>query len=145
MASQQYPEPTVGALIFNREDRLLLVRSHKLRDQYVIPGGHIELGETMEQALRREILEETGLRISDIRYIGMQEFIYDEVFWEKRHFIFHDFACRADDCCVRLNEEAQSFVWATLEECDALPVEPYTLRAIREYQRQMATAASARS
>ena len=62
--SQQYPEPTVGALIFNLEGKLFLMRSHKWRGQYAVPGGHIELGETMEQALRREVKEETNLDLS---------------------------------------------------------------------------------
>ena len=65
---QQYPEPTVGALIFNQADKILLIKSHKWHNQYVVPGGHIELGETMEDALRREIEEETGLSIHDIGY-----------------------------------------------------------------------------
>ena len=55
MLKQRYPEPTVGALIFNTENKLLLVQSHKWRNKYVIPGGHIELGETHVAALKREI------------------------------------------------------------------------------------------
>ena len=53
MAEQQYPEPTVGALVFNAQGQLFLMRSHKWKGKYVIPGGHIELGETMVDALRR--------------------------------------------------------------------------------------------
>ncbi len=59
----KYPDPTVGALIFNPEDKVLICKSHKWNDQYVIPGGHIELGEKMEDALKLEVLEETGLFI----------------------------------------------------------------------------------
>ncbi len=87
MAEQSYPEPTVGALIYNPEGKLLLVRSHKWRDKYVVPGGHIELGETALEALKREVKEETGLDIYAIEYIAFQEFIFDDAFWKKRHFI----------------------------------------------------------
>lgn len=133
MAKQQYPEPTVGALILNPEGRVFLVRSHKWRDMYVMPGGHIELGERMEDALRREIREETGLEIHDIEFLGFQEFIHDAAFWKRRHFIFFDYACRTDDTAVTLNDEAQEYVWVSAEEALALPIEPYTAHAIHAY------------
>ena len=133
MAKQQYPEPTVGALILNSEDKLFLMRSHKWRDMYVIPGGHIELGERMEEALRREILEETGLEIYDVQFLAFQEFVYDEAFWKRRHFIFFDYVCKTDSLEVTLNDEAQEYVWATVEEALQLPIEPYTRVAIEAY------------
>ena len=134
MRKQQYPEPTVGALIFNQEGKALLVKSNKWRDKYCVPGGHIELGETMEDALRREIKEETGLDIYDVEFAMMQEFIFDEAFYEQRHFIFLDFVCKtdADENQVVLNFESQEFVWVSLEEALELPIEPYTRRLIED-------------
>jgi len=142
-SAQHYPEPTVGALIFDPAGRLFLMRSHKWAGKYVVPGGHVELGETLEAALRREVAEETGLSIRDVTFVGVQEFIYDPAFWQPRHFIFFDYACRADTATqgateVRLNDEAQSYVWATVDEALRLPVEPYTERAIRAYLAQQA-------
>ncbi len=58
----KYPEPTVGAIIFNPDNKILLCKSHKWNNKYVIPGGHIELGwKKMEEDFKREIFEETGL------------------------------------------------------------------------------------
>jgi len=131
--TQIYPEPTVGGLIFNLDGELLLVRSHKWRNQYVVPGGHIELGETMLEALKREIKEETGLEIFDIEYIGYQEFIFDEAFWKNRHFIFFDFACKTDSKDVKLDSESEEYVWIALDEVFNLPIEPYTQQTIRDY------------
>jgi len=133
MTEQQYPEPTVGALIFDPEGRLLLMKSHKWRGKYVVPGGHIELGERMEDALRREVKEETNLDVHDIRFLCFQEFLCDDDFWKPRHFIFFDFACRTNSTDVRLNDEAQEYVWVSLEEALELPIEPYTEVAIRAY------------
>lgn len=130
MRRQQYPEPTVGALIFNQEGKVLLLKSGKWRNKYVIPGGHIELGETMEDALRREIKEETGLDIYDIEFVSLQEFIFDESFHEKRHFIFLDFVCKTDSNEVVLNFESQEYVWVSLEKALKLPIDPYTRRLI---------------
>jgi len=136
MANQSFPEPTVGALIFNPEGKILLVQSHKWRDNYVIPGGHIELGETIEAALRREVKEETNLDIHDIEFIGFQEFIFDDVFWEKKHFIFFDYACKTDSTDIKLNSEGEEYVWVSLEDTINLPIEPYTRRTIQEYLRK---------
>jgi len=139
MASQHYPEPTVGALILNPEGEILLMRSHKWKDMYVIPGGHIELGERMEDALRREILEETGLAIDDLEFLGHQEFIYDEAFWKRRHFIFFDYVCRTTSTRVTLNDEAQEYTWVSPQESLRYPVEPYTRHTIEVYlQRETA-------
>jgi nucleoside triphosphatase len=136
MAEQQYPEPTVGALIFNRHGQLFLMRSHKWKGKWVVPGGHIELGERMEDALRREVKEETNLDIYDIEFLLFQEFIYDERFWKKSHFIFFDYASKTDSTDVRLNDEAEEYRWVTLDEALSLPVEHYTAVAIRTYLKQ---------
>ena len=136
MTQQSFPHPTVGALIFNLEGKLLLVRSHKFHDKYVVPGGHIEVGEKMTDALVREAKEETGLDIYDLEFIFFQEFIQGESFWKKMHFIFFDFACKTDSSEVTLNSEAQSYLWVTLEEALALSIDSYTGNAIRELMRQ---------
>lgn len=133
MPEQQYPEPTVGALIFNREGKLFLMQSHKWWGKWVLPGGHIELGERMEDALRREVKEETNLDIRDIEFICFQEFIYDDRFWRPRHFLFFDYACKTDSTDVQLSDEAEEFMWVTPEEALEMPVEHYTAVVIREY------------
>jgi nucleoside triphosphatase len=132
MSKQQYPEATCGALIFNPEGKIFLAKSHKWQDKYVIPGGHIELGEKIEDALKREIKEETALDIYDIEFLCFQEFIFGQEFWKKRHFLLLDFTCKTNSTEVKLNSEAQEFVWVTLKEALQLPVEPYSKKAIKE-------------
>ena len=122
---KQYPEPTVGALIFNNKNQLLIVKTHKWRGNYTIPGGHVEMGEYLEDALRREIWEETGLNMTKAKHLCFQEFVFDECFWEKKHFIFFDFVCRVEDGEVLLNEEAQDYAWVDLVKIDDYPVDVY--------------------
>lgn len=133
MPAQKFPEATVGALIFNNEGKIFLMKSHKWHGMYVIPGGHIELGEKAEEALKREVKEETGLDIYDIKFLGLQELIFDKTFWKRKHFIFLDFACRTDGGEARLNSEGQEYAWVSLEDAFKLPVEPYTRKTIEIY------------
>lgn len=133
MDKQKYPEAIVGALILNPKGEIFLMRSYKWRNKYVIPGGHIELGEKMEEAIKREIKDETGLDIYDIEFLCFQEFIYDKAFWKKRHFLFFDFVCRTKTPKVKLNSEGQEFIWVSLSKALRLPIEPYTKKALKEY------------
>lgn len=134
MNEQIYPEPTVGALIFNQEAKIFLMTSPKWKGKYVIPGGHIELGETIEQALKREIKEETNLDIFDIKFLIFQEFIFGKEFHEKKHFIFLDYVCKTKTADVILDREGTNYIWVTIDEALKLPIEPYTRTAILKYK-----------
>lgn len=133
MPEQVFPEPTVGALIIGQGNRAFFMRSHKWGGRWVIPGGHVELGESLEQALRREIKEETNLDIAGIAFLHFQQFIYGNTFWKKRHFIFFDYACRTASTDVRLNDEAQEFRWVSLQEAALLDLEPCTRNTLDAY------------
>ncbi len=133
MPSQIFPEPTVGILIFNPKGEILLLKSHKWPDHYVVPGGHVELGERLEQTVIREAMEETGLNVHDLHFLCWQEFIYDPAFWKRRHFIFFDFACQAESQDVRLNDEAEDYIWISPEKAIDLPLDTYTRNALLEY------------
>jgi nucleoside triphosphatase len=130
---QIYPEPTVGVFIFNLAGQLLLLRSHKWPGKYVVPGGHVELGERVEAAAVREAFEETGLVVRDLRFLCWQEFVYDPAFWKPRHFLFFDYACLADPGEVRLNEEAEDYLWVDPRHALDLPIDVYTRVSIEQY------------
>lgn len=134
MSKQLYPEPTVGGLIFNQKGKVFLMKSPKWKGKYTIPGGHIEMGETIEQALKREIKEETNLDIFDIKFITLQEFIFGEEFHEKKHFLFFDYACQAKNTDVILNKEGVEYVWISIDKALKLPIESYTRTAILKYK-----------
>jgi nucleoside triphosphatase len=133
MAEQQFPEPTVGVFIFNQKGEVLLLQSHKWPGVYVVPGGHVELGERIEEAAVREAKEETGLDIYDLEFINFQQFIYDPAFWKKRHFIFFDYAAKTDSTDVALNDEAQEYIWITPKEALGLELDVYTRVSIETY------------
>jgi len=127
------PEPTVGGLIFNAKGEIFLMKSDKWRGMYCIPGGHIELGETLIDAVKREIKEETNLDVNNIEFHSIQDCIFSENYYEKRHFIFIDFICTAVSSEVILSDEGFEYMWVSPENIDKYPVEPYTLKMIEFY------------
>lgn len=134
MSEQKYPEPVVGALIFNQEGKFFLMTSPKWKGMYVVPGGHVELGETIEQALKREVKEETNLDVFDIQAISIEEFIFGEEFHEKKHFIFFDYACKTKNANVILNKEGSKYVWVNFDEALKLPLQSFTKVVILKYK-----------
>jgi len=132
MTEQQYPEPTVGLVIFNPENKILMVKSHKWHNKYIMPGGHIEVGESFEQAAKREIKEETGLDIHDIKFLCLHEHIFGKEFHKKKHFVFLDFTAKTDSSKVVLNDEAQEYKWVTIQEALDMDLEHYTRKTIEK-------------
>jgi nucleoside triphosphatase len=132
--SQAFPEPTVGALIVNNEGKILLAKSHKWFDKYTLPGGHIEVGETMKGAVAREVKEEVGLDVEVAEFLLMQEAIFTGEFWKRKHFIFFDFLCRSGDQQVKLdNRELQDFVWEYPGAAFRLNLDSFTKKTLEKY------------
>jgi len=132
--ANRYPEPTVGGLILNRNGQVLLAKSSKWKNRFTLPGGHIELGETIEAALKREIKEEVGLEVKPIRLLLMQEAIYSEEFYKPKHFLFLDFLCETETADVKVDkDEIQEFVWADPEKALEMNVDSFTRRTIKRY------------
>jgi len=135
MSEKMYPEPIVGALVFNQEGKIFLLASPKWQGKYGLPGGHIELGENIEQAIKRELKEETNLAVFDIQFLMTQKCIFSEEFYKKKHFIFLDYICKAKNEDVVLDgREGTGHVWVTIDESLKLPLNPYTKNTILEYK-----------
>lgn len=73
MARPVTPLLTVDCVVFDRNSRLLLIRRRfpPFEGHYALPGGFVDIGETVEDACRREVLEETGLKIGKVTLVGV--------------------------------------------------------------------------
>jgi len=131
---QTYPEATVGALIVNDRHEVLLVRSYKWGEKYTVPGGHIELGERAEDAIVREVKEETGLDSVAEELLIVQQAIYPKDYHKHEHYIFMDYICRARSSEVKLDgRELQSYVWIKPEDALKMDLEEYTRNFVERF------------
>lgn len=111
MNETRQPRVCVGVIVLNQNGEMLLMRSHKFGHRWIVPGGGIEWGEKGEEAAKREVLEETGLHITDVTFLKAEECIFPEEFHKEQHFIFFDYYAKTTDAAVTLNEEAQEYRW----------------------------------
>jgi phosphoglycolate phosphatase-like HAD superfamily hydrolase/ADP-ribose pyrophosphatase YjhB (NUDIX family) len=138
-ASAHPPVVTVGALIFNEAGLALLVRTHKWSNLWGIPGGKVRWGESSEDALRREIKEETNLDVRGIAFVLAQDCIHSKEFYRDAHFVLLNYTCRCPgEPDVILNDEAQEFRWIGLDEAVRLPINQPTRRLIEAVLKQNA-------
>lgn len=132
------PIATVGGLIFNDANQVLMIRTHKWSNKWGIPGGKTKWGETSEAALRRELKEETNLDITDIRFVLVQDCIHSKEFYRDAHFVLLNYTCRCHGQPeVKLNDEAREAHWVTVAEALTMPINEPTrilLQAVTQPQ-----------
>lgn len=132
---KQYPNVVVGCFILNAKNEILLVRSYKWPNKWVVMGGHIELGETIAQTAEREVQEEVGLGVKFVRVIEVAEFVFDKNFHAQKHFVGLQSECRlVGDPTPKLdNDEIQEARWFPLDTAAYLDnILPITQKTIEK-------------
>jgi len=135
------PLATVGALIFNPAGEVLMIRTHKWSNLWGIPGGKIKWGEPSVDALRREIKEETGLDVTDIEFVLVQDCIHSKEFYRDAHFVLLNYTCHcAGKPAVKLNDEAREFRWVTTAAALKMPLNTPTRILLEAVLKKKSTA-----
>jgi ADP-ribose pyrophosphatase YjhB (NUDIX family) len=103
----------VRALII--KNRKILVCQTQGRGYFFLPGGHVEFGETMQDALRREMYEEMDAKVLKSQFIGGVENLFEQG-GERKHEVSFVFHVDIDLDVVASKEEHISFYWFTMED-----------------------------
>jgi mutator protein MutT len=114
------PSVGVGAVLIH-EGKVLLIRRGKepLRGRWVVPGGTVEVGETLEQALVREVQEETGLVVKPGEVLTVFDRIEREGSAVQYHYVIVDYLCEYVSGMPRAASDAEAVALVGPEE---LPV-----------------------
>ncbi len=118
----KHPLLGVGALIFKASGRrgpILLVErgGNPLKGFWSLPGGLVETGETLEEAVRREILEETGLRVQPVGGLEIFERIMRDAQGKAEyHYVLADYVCKVVGGSLRAGDDVSRVEWVRRSE-----------------------------
>lgn len=137
----KHPLLGVGALIFTRAGRrgpiLLVERGGKpLKGYWSLPGGLVEPGEQLEDAVRREVKEETGLEIQPMRLFEIfQRIMRDAQGRVEYHYVLADYVCKVVGGKLRAGDDVSRAEWARRSELGRYRITEGTLEVIeRAYE-----------
>jgi 8-oxo-dGTP diphosphatase len=128
-------------MIIHRGNILLSVRGKPPSEGlWGLPGGAVEVGETVEEALVREVLEETSVTVRPLKQVAVLDSITrDDDGRVKYHYILFEFLCEYVTGAVKSGSDALDARWVPLEDLESVDIMPTTLRFIRKILNQEGT------
>ena len=136
MGKEYPPAPVVGVggVVVRAGRALIIRRGHEPRKgEWSIPGGVVEIGESLHEAVRRELPEETGLRVEVGVLVEAFDRIHRDVAARVRyHFVILDFLCAAPDGLAVPGSDAEAVAWVTADELAAYGVNPHAAAVVRK-------------
>ena len=133
----------IGALVFRRAGQaleILLVERGKepLKGCWSLPGGILEIGETLVQGVRREVLEETGLHIEPLRLFEIFERIMPDASGRTEyHYVLIDYLCRVTGGDLRAASDVSAAAWVSQQNLARYRLTEGTLAVVeRAFEKQ---------
>lgn len=125
-----------STIIENNKGEILLVKSPKWSNKWLMPGGHIDPGEKIIKALERETKEETGLKIKPINIIAFGELINSKDFHRPAHFIYFDLLAKTLTKKIKIdNKEIKDYKWVKPKEAIKMDLAESYPETIKKYMK----------
>jgi mutator protein MutT len=123
----------VGAIILRRDSILLVQRGRSpLKGWWSLPGGALEVGERLDQAVRREVLEETGLQVRPVAVFEIFERILrDPEGRAEYHYVLIDYLCKVTGGRLQPADDARRAAWIKRRDLDGYRITEGTLEVIQ--------------
>ena len=122
----------MGAIIFDAEKVLLVERAGEpLKGWWSIPGGLVETGEKIEDAVRRETREETGLEVEVLyRFDVFERIMHDSEGRAEYHYVLIDYVCKASSGAARPGDDVSRIEWVPCSHLHDFKVTSGTIEAV---------------
>lgn len=103
-----------------------------MKGQWSLPGGAVETGEPLEDALRREVREETGLDVTPSRIaLIFERVLRDKTGAVEYHYVLVDYFCTVNGGTLCAGDDSDGAEWVRCDDLDRLPVTSGTTEVIR--------------
>lgn len=106
-----YWHESIGVLIENNKEEVLLIKLDKFPYGYSIPAGHVDKGEDPMDAVKRETLEEVGLDLNDFTLVKAEDLTNDPCRRGADHHKWHLYKAKVDNAIVEINQESSDYIW----------------------------------
>jgi len=136
---REFPEAPlvgVGAVVVHEGRVLLVRRGHEpLKGRWSLPGGLLELGESLTAGAAREVLEETGLVVEPVELVELLDRIHRLQERVRYHYVIADYLCRVTGGTLKAGSDADAVRWVERAEWNshsALNLDPITVRVMEQ-------------
>ena len=127
-SDEQLDKPElIVAIAGIKERKVVLIKSKKHFGKWVLPAGHVELGESLKKAAKREFEEETGGQVKNLQFVCIHEAIFPKGFVRKAHFVIVLFKGEVvGDLAQKSSEASKVKLWPLKKAISSLQVEPHS-------------------
>lgn len=135
----RHPIVGVGGVVIQGESVLLIRRGREpLKGEWSIPGGMLELGESLEEGVKREVLEETGMKVRPLEVLTVFDRIQKNGGRVQYHYVIVDYLCRATGGRLKSASDVLDARWVKREELARYKITPKATAVITDAFRRVA-------